>query len=330
MAPTGTDPKDPNDPIINGNKDTDGDGITNGKESVIGTDPKDPNDPITDGNKDTDGDGITNGKETVIGTDPKDPNDPVINGDKDDDGDGISNGKEHIDGTDPNNPDTDGDGINDGDEVTNGTDPKKTNSPFVDTDGDGISDSQEIADGTDPKKPTPKPEHVVFVRDIPMWFSFPQTLDEYNEGINQAKSPRYNSGSYDENDKKWPLFMRHDGSAYLSSAYSGPAAWYCQTNLEDMKYNGNNLGWQIPVNEVFEAIFDKYGDVSNLGWPTDKPYWSAAVRWDGGGTTNGTFTYYNMATGKQSTTRNQTQKFYAICFVHCTASKCDTDHIARP
>ncbi|MDW8575774.1 Rib/alpha-like domain-containing protein [Streptococcus suis] len=116
--------------VMDPNKDTDGDGVTDEDEKKDGTDPKNP---------DTDGDGVKDGDEKKDGTDPKNP---------DTDGDGVKDGDEKKDGTDPKNPDTDGDGVNDGDEKKDGTDPKNP-----DTDGDGVKDGDEKKDGTDPKNP---------------------------------------------------------------------------------------------------------------------------------------------------------------------------------
>jgi tRNA A-37 threonylcarbamoyl transferase component Bud32 len=77
--------------------DPDQDGLTNAQELALGTDPNNP---------DTDGDGLTDGREiNETGTDPKN---------KDTDGDTLLDGAE-VDqiGTSPNNKDTDGDGITD-------------------------------------------------------------------------------------------------------------------------------------------------------------------------------------------------------------------------
>lgn len=181
----GTDPNDPNGPVINGDEDPDGDGLPSGAEEVIhGTDPA---------KFDTDGDGISDGEEAVAGADGyvTNPNDDDTDGDgltdsqeigtygtnplvADTDGDSVWDGVEISDGTDPlnpednlldsdgdglsnhyeltvsdtgpNDPDTDGDGLTDGAEVlTHETDPNDT-----DTDGDGVLDGQEVTDGTDP------------------------------------------------------------------------------------------------------------------------------------------------------------------------------------
>ncbi|WP_323894429.1 hypothetical protein, partial [Aeromonas veronii] len=52
------------------NKDTDGDGIDDKTEVDNGSNPLDPNDPVVDPNGDKDGDGLTNGQENQLGTDP--------------------------------------------------------------------------------------------------------------------------------------------------------------------------------------------------------------------------------------------------------------------
>jgi eukaryotic-like serine/threonine-protein kinase len=77
--------------------DPDQDGLTNSQELALGSDPNNP---------DTDGDGLSDGREiNETGTDPKN---------KDTDGDTLLDGAE-VDqiGTSPNNKDTDGDGITD-------------------------------------------------------------------------------------------------------------------------------------------------------------------------------------------------------------------------
>ncbi|WFO49606.1 inverse autotransporter beta domain-containing protein [Aeromonas veronii] len=194
----GSNPLDPNDPVVDPNGDKDGDGLTNGQENQLGTDPDnkdtdgdgiddktevdngsnplDPNDPVVDPNGDKDGDGLTNGQENQLGTDPDnkdtdgdgiddktevdngsnplDPNDPVVDPNGDKDGDGLTNGQENQLGTDPDNKDTDGDGIDDKTEVDNGSNPLDPNDPVVDPngdkDGDGLTNGQENQLGTDP------------------------------------------------------------------------------------------------------------------------------------------------------------------------------------
>ena len=67
------------------------------------------------GDRDNDGDGLTNAEEDELGTDPDLA---------DTDGDGIDDFTEvNETGTDPTNPDTDGDGYDDGDEWDGNTDP---------------------------------------------------------------------------------------------------------------------------------------------------------------------------------------------------------------
>jgi Tol biopolymer transport system component len=102
-----TDPCDPNDRSP-GERDNDGDGLTNSQEWELGTNPEDP---------DTDGDALWDGEEVQeFGTDPLKP---------DSDEDGLQDGPEASSCTGPLNADTDGDGWGDGEEVARGTDPCK-------------------------------------------------------------------------------------------------------------------------------------------------------------------------------------------------------------
>ena len=130
-----------------GNTDKDGDGLIKSLEKKIGTDPK---------NRDTDGDGLSDGDEyNNYKTNPLKA---------DTDGDGLKDGDElNIYRTNPNIADTDEDGLNDQMEVmTYHTDPLradtdndgltdaqeintyKTNPLQADSDGDGLKDGEEI------------------------------------------------------------------------------------------------------------------------------------------------------------------------------------------
>ena len=98
--------------------DTDGDGLSDYIEIYgVCTDPINTDtdgDGILDGNEDTDSDGLTNLRELEIGTSPEK---------KDTDSDGLLDGQEIELGTDPLKYDTDSDNVNDGYEVELGTDP---------------------------------------------------------------------------------------------------------------------------------------------------------------------------------------------------------------
>ena len=130
-----------------GNSDNDHDGLTKTEEKELGTDPN---------NRDTDGDGLSDGDEVHKYmtnplktdsdgdglTDADEVNKYKTNPNKTDtDGDGLSDGDEVMKyKTDPNKTDTDEDGLTDGDEVMKyKTDPNK-----ADTDGDGLTDGQEV------------------------------------------------------------------------------------------------------------------------------------------------------------------------------------------
>lgn len=136
--------------------DADGDGLTADEEAALGTDPNNP---------DTDGEGLSDGREVKeIGSNPlliDTDGDGVTDGDEvsgvfgdiqwqwaDSDSDGLSDGDElfvHL--TDPASGDTDGDIARDGEEIAAGTDPLT----FTDTDGDTLSDAYETrALGTNP------------------------------------------------------------------------------------------------------------------------------------------------------------------------------------
>ncbi len=91
--------------FIGGNKDSDGDGLTDKEEEELGLDPE---------NADSDGDGLDDADEIEQGADPLNP---------DTDGDGLNDGDEIAYGTDPNNVDSDDDTYRDGDEVNEGSDP---------------------------------------------------------------------------------------------------------------------------------------------------------------------------------------------------------------
>jgi hypothetical protein len=136
--------------IYDGDRDCDGDLMTNLEELRNGLDPLD----FSDGADDFDDDGLSNTDEKEIGTDPFNP---------DSDGDGVDDGTEV---GDPDNPsDGDGDGIPDvldGDNDNDGFDDVEDNCPEVsnpsqlDSDDDGIGDvcdpdddGDEVADEDD-------------------------------------------------------------------------------------------------------------------------------------------------------------------------------------
>lgn len=137
-----------------GERDTDGDGLTDRQEQGIGTDPNNPDsdgDELSDGEEvlrrgtnplkpDTDNDGLSDGEEVLRrNTDPLNP---------DTDGDRLVDGEEIRLGTDPRNPDTDNDRLIDGDERPPCPDPRNP-----DTDGDSIIDGQDL-DPCDPQNPS--------------------------------------------------------------------------------------------------------------------------------------------------------------------------------
>ncbi len=144
----------PEAPVREVPKDTDGDGLLDADEiNIYNTDPN---------NRDTDGDGLIDGDEVnAHKTDPtlRDTDyDRLLDGEevlthktnpllKDTDSDGCSDGDEVLDmKTNALVKDTDGDELTDCDERN----VYRTNPLVKDTDGDGVQDGKEVRDGTNP------------------------------------------------------------------------------------------------------------------------------------------------------------------------------------
>jgi TolB protein len=130
---------------LEGERDSDGDGLTDRQEEEIGTDPNNP---------DTDSDGLSDGEEVLRrNTDPLNP---------DTDADSLSDGAEVLEhNTDPLNPDTDGDGLSDGEEISLGTDPRNP-----DTDNDGLIDGEESPPCPDPLNPDSDGDGIIDGQDL--------------------------------------------------------------------------------------------------------------------------------------------------------------------
>ncbi|MGW8144340.1 MAG: hypothetical protein ACWGN2_08075 [Anaerolineales bacterium] len=131
--------------VIEGERDSDGDGLTDRQELEIGTDPNNP---------DTDSDRLSDGEEFLRrNTDPLNP---------DSDGDQLSDGDEVLDyNTDPLNPDTDNDQLIDGREISLGTDPRNP-----DTDSDGLLDGVETPPCPDPLNPDSDGDGIIDGQDL--------------------------------------------------------------------------------------------------------------------------------------------------------------------
>jgi len=150
----------------NDDADTDGDGLSDERETRIGADPANP---------DSDGDGFADGVEVQAGSNPLIPEnvapgndgtgnepapaDPASPPDTtspvtDSDGDGLLDSQEAELGTDPAATDTDGDGLSDAAEVGLASGAAiGTDATLSDTDGDGVGDGAEVGAGTDPADP---------------------------------------------------------------------------------------------------------------------------------------------------------------------------------
>jgi hypothetical protein len=131
--------------VEEGERDSDGDGLTDSHELEIGTDPNNP---------DTDSDGLSDGEEVLRrNTDPLNP---------DSDADLLTDGAEVLDhNTDPLNPDTDNDRLSDGEEIRLGTDPRNP-----DTDSDGLLDGEETPPCPDPLNPDSDGDGIIDGQDL--------------------------------------------------------------------------------------------------------------------------------------------------------------------
>jgi TolB protein len=128
-----------------GERDSDGDGLTDQFELEIGTDPNNP---------DTDSDRLSDGEEVLRrNTDPLNP---------DTDSDQLGDGAEVLDhNTDPLKPDTEEDLLIDGEEIRLGTDPRNP-----DTDSDGLMDGAETPPCPDPLNPDSDGDGIIDGQDL--------------------------------------------------------------------------------------------------------------------------------------------------------------------
>ncbi|GAK85897.1 internalin putative [Vibrio ponticus] len=141
--------------------DTDNDGYGDYYEQLQGSDPNDPNSPLLNAAIDTDNDGIPNhmdydddadGVADIDDADPLDPN-------TDYDGDGLPDGYETQAGLNPydnsdSETDSDNDGLRDALELAWNLNPyDATDGAIVDSDGDGFINKVEISANTDPLDP---------------------------------------------------------------------------------------------------------------------------------------------------------------------------------
>lgn len=174
---------------LGGDRDPDGDGLTNAEERRLGTD---PNSPDTDGDGlndflevkvyqsnplsiDTDGDNLTDFEE-VQHTNSS----PTK---RDTDGDGLTDDVEVARGTNPRLVDTDGDGLSDYDEVhVYRTDPTKR-----DTDDDGLADADEVRlHNTNPLKPDTDNDGLTDGEEVHEHGSNPLVADTDNDGLSDG------------------------------------------------------------------------------------------------------------------------------------------------
>ncbi len=147
-----------------GDKDRDGDGLSDRAEKEYGTDPKSP---------DTDKDGLVDSDEIILyHTNPLQ---------SDTDSDGLSDFEEvRKYRTLPNDADTDKDGLSDSDEVNK----HNTNPLKADSDLDGLSDGEELTQhGTDPLKADTDNDGVIDGIEVNSYVSNPLAVDSDGDGV---------------------------------------------------------------------------------------------------------------------------------------------------
>ncbi|MEV7428903.1 hypothetical protein AB0N29_04730 [Nocardioides sp. NPDC092400] len=200
----GTDPRDPRDDLAGsptdgaGGTDVDGDGLTAVEEAAAGTDPTDP---------DTDGDGLTDGREVEqTRTDPRD---------KDTDDDGLNDGREvKQTRTDPRRKDTDRDGLKDGAEVKkHRTDPRRKD---TDRDGltdkqevTGSANRRYDRCPTNPKRADSDRDGLKDGAEVKRYRTNPCDRDTDDGGQNDGKEVRAGSDPLDQGS--WPSNPRQTG-----------------------------------------------------------------------------------------------------------------------
>lgn len=128
-----------------GERDSDGDGLTDNQEVELGTDPLNP---------DSDGDRLSDGEEVL-----RRNTNPLI---PDTDADNLGDGDEVLDHqTDPLKPDTEDDRLIDGEEIRLGTDPLNP-----DSDSDGLLDGDESPPCPDPLDPDSDDDGIIDGQDL--------------------------------------------------------------------------------------------------------------------------------------------------------------------
>jgi TolB protein len=263
-----------------GQQDTDGDGLTDQRESEVRTDPFNP---------DSDGDGLLDGEEVFrSGTNPLSP---------DSDGDGLNDGEEISRRTNALNPDSDGDNSKDGDEVRLGTDPLRR-----DTDSDGLDDGSENQVCPNPLNPdsdqdgttdgrdenpcglnNPTPAATAPATQPPVIGATPTLpgIAPTQPPPNQGNIPRFRGIVLFESDRDGNSeIYTTDDAGHLNRITNNPAAdaqaaW--APNLRQVAFTSNRDG----QNEIYLMDVDGTNAINLTNNPADdqQPTWSLDGEW---------------------------------------------------
>jgi len=183
------------------NKDSDNDGVSDGKEISQGSDPLNILIDSSADSKDTDKDGLPDWYEEKYGFDPENSEDAG----EDEDGDGLTNKQEFATRTNPADKDSDGDGFTDGEESSVGT-PVLDGSyhPQTDTDNDGMTDVWEKENGTDPNVNDADADNdadgLTNLEEFENQTD-PQNADSDNDGFTDSDEINAGTSPVDESDK---------------------------------------------------------------------------------------------------------------------------------